>query len=520
MSLLAASQGTEHRVHLSVLPDLQWEDPMTRFSISTILTAAAIGLSALAGLFTLAAQTPAAADVYDVVIMNGQVIDPESGLDAMRNIGISGGKIRMISEALLQGKQTIDAKGLVVAPGFIDLHQHGQESRNYQFKARDGVTTSLELEVGTDDVDRWYTEREARTLINFGVSIGHIPVRMKVMHDPGTFLPSGDAAHRAATPEELAEIEKRVAKGLQRGALAVGMGINYTTAASHGEIVDVFHLAAESHAPVHVHLRHAGLQEPTTGLVGIEEVIAAAAATGAPLHVVHITSMGLQDTPRLISMVEGARKSGLDVTTECYPYTASSTSLESAIFDPGWQERLGITYNDVQWVKTGDRLTAETFEKYRREGGGVVTFSIPEEAVRAALANPIVMVASDGSRITGPKIHPRGQATFARVLGHYVREEKTLDLMAALRKMTLMPAQRLEKRAPVFKDKGRIRIGADADITIFDPARVIDMATFDEPLQYSEGIPFVLVNGVAVVKNGELVDGVSPGRAARAPISR
>jgi N-acyl-D-aspartate/D-glutamate deacylase len=461
---------------------------------------------------------PAESETYDLVIANGRVMDPESGLDAARNVGISGGKIRAISAEALRGKTTIDANGLVVAPGFIDLHQHGQEPRNYQFKARDGVTTSLELEVGTDDIDRWYEEREEKTLINFGVSIGHIPVRMKVMHDPGTFLPTGDAAHREATPEELAQIEKHVQKGLQRGALAVGMGINYTAAASHGEIVDLFRLAAEGNAPVHVHLRHAGLKEPATGLVGIEEVIAAAAATGAPLHVVHITSMGLQDTPRIIAMVEGAQKRGLDVTTECYPYTAGSTNLESAIFDPGWQERQGITYKDIQWVKTGERLSAETFERYRKEGGSVVIFSIPEEAVRTAIANPIVMIASDGSRITGPKIHPRGQATFSRVLGHYVREEKTLDLMTALRKMTLMPAQRLEKRAPVFKDKGRIRVGADADITVFDPERVIDKATYEEPLQYSEGIQFVLVNGVPVVKDGRLIDGVFPGRAARAPI--
>jgi dihydroorotase len=259
------------------------------------------------------------------------------------------------------------------------------------------------------------------------------------------------------------------------------------------------------------------LKEPTTGLVGLQEVIADAAATGAPLHVVHITSMGLRNTPVLIAVVKGASAHGLDVTTECYPYTAGSTSLESAIFDEGWQERQGITYQDIQWVKTGERLTAETFAKYRKEGGSVVVFSIPEQAVRTAVTDPIVMIASDGSRITGPKIHPRGQATFARVLGHYVREEKALDLMTALRKMTLMPAQRLERRAPAFRDKGRIRVGASADITIFDPEKITDKATFEEPLQFSEGIPFVLVNGVAVVKKGQLVDGIFPGRAARAP---
>jgi dihydroorotase len=447
-------------------------------------------------------------------------MDPESGLDEQRNVGIIGGKIRAISATPLLGKTTFDAKGLVVAPGFIDLHEHGQEPRNYQFQARDGVTTTLELEVGTDNVDDWYAKRDGKALINYGVSIGHIPVRMKVIGDPGVFLPTGDAAHKPATPEQIAEMRRQLEHGLQRGALAVGMGINYTEAASHQEILEMFRAAAKYSASVHVHLRYAGLQEPENGLAGIEEVIAAAATTGAPLHVVHITSMGLRDTPQLIAAVEGARKNGLDVTTECYHYTAGSTGLDSAVFDPGWQERQGISYHDVQWTDTGERLTAETFEKYRKAGGTVVIFTIPEEAVRTALANPIVMIASDGMPITGPKIHPRGQATFSRVLGHYVREEQTLDLMTALRKMTLMPAQRLEKRAPMFRDKGRIRVGADADITVFDPQRIIDKATFDEPLQYSEGIPFVFVNGIAVVKDGQLVDGAFPGKAVRAPISQ
>jgi N-acyl-D-aspartate/D-glutamate deacylase len=468
----------------------------------------------------LLSGVPLAADgngtVFDVVILHGRVMDPETNLDALRNVGVSGGKIREISEQELRGKETIEARGLVVAPGFIDLHEHGQAPPNYQFQARDGVTTALELEAGTDDVDRWYAEREGKSLINFGVSVGHIPVRMRVMKDPGTFLPTGDAAHREATAEELKAIDAGIERGLKRGALAVGMGINYTAAATHDEILDVFRIAAGANASVHVHLRHAGLKEPTTGLVGLQEVIADAAATGAPLHVVHITSMGLRNTPTLIAVIKGARAHRLDVTTECYPYIAGSTALESAIFDEGWQERQGITYKDVQWTKTGERLSAETFAKYRKEGGVVVVFSIPEAAARAAVSDPLVMIASDGMPLTGAKVHPRGQATFARVLGHYVRDEKALDLMTALRKMTLMPAQRLEKRAPMFREKGRIRVGADADITVFDAEKVIDKATFDEPLQYSAGIPFVLVNGVPVVKNSQLVEEVFPGHGARA----
>jgi dihydroorotase len=463
---------------------------------------------------------------YDLVITGGRVMDPESGLDAVRNVGISDGKVRAISTATLQGRKTIDAKGLVVAPGFIDLHEHGQEPRNYQFQAHDGVTTSLELEAGTNDVAGWYAAREGKSLINYGVSIGHIPVRAQVVaHAQGAQGSSATRAsdveaalHRQATPDELEQMKALIETGFKQGALAEGMGINYTPGATRWEIVEMFRLAAKYNASVHVHLRYAGLIEPETGLNAIEEVIAAAAATGAPLHVVHITSMGLKNTPQLIAMVEGARQRGLDVTTECYPYTAASTGLHTAIFDPGWQQRMGIDYKDVQWTATGERLTAETFDKYRKQGGIVVIHMIPEDAARTAVANPIVMIGSDGMPITGPKVHPRGQGTFSRVLGHYVREERALDPMTALRKMTLMPAQRLEKRAPVFKDKGRIRVGADADITVFDPGRVIDKATYEEPLRYSEGIQFVLVNGVPVVKDGQLVDGVFPGRAARAPV--
>jgi N-acyl-D-aspartate/D-glutamate deacylase len=470
-------------------------------------------------IITLSAYAFSADDIYDIVIKDGRVMDPESGLNDVRNVGISNGRIVAISEKDLNGKQIINAKGLVVAPGFIDMHEHGTEPQNYEFQAHDGVTTSLELELGTDDVAGWYAKRDGKALINYGVSAGHIPIRMKVLKDPGNFLPTGDAAHRIATPEELSEIKTRIEEGLKQGALAVGMGINYTAGASREEIVEIFRVAAKYNATVHVHLRNAGILDPDNGIAGLEEVIAAAAATGAPLHVVHITSMGLKFTPQLIDMVKGAQARGLDVTTECYPYTAASTGLESALFDKGWQDRMGITFKDLQWAKTGERLTEHTFDKYRKEGGAVIIHMIPEEDARLAVADPIVMIASDGMQITGPKVHPRGQGTYSRVLGHYVREEKALDLMTALKKMTLMPAQRLEKHAPLFQNKGRIRTGADADITVFDPDRIIDKATFDEPLQNSEGVQFVLVNGQLVINNGQLVKNFYPGKAARVALN-
>lgn len=465
-------------------------------------------------------STASAADgAYDVAIVNGRVMDPESGLDAVRNVGLRAGKIAAISTTAIQGRRTIDAKGLVVAPGFIDLHEHGQKPENYEFQAHDGVTTSLELEAGTADVPGWYAERDGKSLINFGVSVGHIPVRMKVMRDPGTWLPTGDAAHRAATDAELAQIDQRIEAGLKQGALAVGMGINYTAAATRGEVLSVFRVAARYGSPVHVHLRYAGDKSPETARAALDEVLTASSETKAPLHVVHVTSMGLRDTPQLLAMIRAAKARGTDVTTECYPYVAGSTGLESALFDPGWQERMRIGYGDLQWVKTGERLTAETFQRYRKEGGQVVIFMIPESMVRLAIADPMVMIASDGMPAAGSAVHPRGQGTFARVLGKYVREEQALDLMTGLRKMTLMPAQRLEQRAPVFKTKGRIKVGADADVTVFDASSIIDAATFEKPLQYSKGIRFVLVNGVAVVSEGNLVKGASPGRAARAPLN-
>ncbi|HET8647412.1 MAG TPA: amidohydrolase family protein [Vicinamibacteria bacterium] len=456
---------------------------------------------------------------FDLVIRDGRVMDPESGLDAIRHVGVKDGRIAAVSPSPLSGRATIDAGGLIVAPGFIDLHAHGQDAENDALRAADGVTTALELEIGVADVDRFYAARAGRALVHFGASVGHVPVRMAVMGDPEAFLPpaTAGAATRPASEAQLDDVRRRIRAGLERGALAVGMGIQYTAAASRFEVVEVFREAARAGASVHVHMRYNGTREPLSSTTALEEVVAAAAITGAPLHVVHLHSTSLAFTARHLRLLEEARGRGLDVTTECYPYTAGMTDLASGVFDEGWRESLGIDYGDLLWAATGERLTAETFAARRRTGGMVAVFSIPEEAVRAALAHPLVMVASDAVMKDG-KGHPRSAATNARLLGVYVREQKTLPLMEALRKITLLPALRLERRAPALRDKGRVRVGADADLTLFDPHAVRDLATWTAPATPPAGIPYVIVAGVPVVERGILRRDVLPGRPLRAPI--
>ncbi|HJZ70125.1 MAG TPA: amidohydrolase family protein [Vicinamibacterales bacterium] len=463
-------------------------------------------LLAWLGAALLAAQP--AAPLYDIVLRNGRVLDPASGLDAVRTVAIAGRKIAAISPDPLRGRTEIDATGLVIAPGFIDLHSHGQTPENYRFKAMDGVTTALELEVGVSPVSDWYKAREGKSLIHFGASAGHIPARMAVMKDSGTLLPRDGAVNRAATADEQRAIEAAVRRDLDEGGLGMGMGIAYTPTATPDEILSLFSLAAGFKRPVFVHMRGGNV------VASIQEVITDAAVTGVPLHIVHINSAATAKTPLALQMIDGARARGLDVTTEAYPYTASMTEIASAAYT-GWEQREPEYFARLLWPATGERLTRESFERYRRQGGFVIQFGNTEEMVRAAIAHPLVMIASDGI-IENGKGHPRGAGTFARVLGKYVREDRALSLMDAVRKASLLPAQRLESMSPAMRQKGRLAVAADADISVFDPARVIDKATFENAAQYSDGFRFVLVEGTFVVRDGRLQDGATPGQAIRA----
>jgi imidazolonepropionase-like amidohydrolase len=466
--------------------------------------------------------------IYDRVILGGRVMDPASNLDAVRNIGLSVGHIAIITTDVIRGRDTIDARGLVVAPGFIDLHAHGQTAETYRFYALDGVTTALELEFGTADVAAWYRERSAGggARINYGVSIGHLKVRMAVMHDSGAVTPVGDGAYRAASPAEIGEIAHRIEVGLREGAVSIGAGFPYTPGATRDELLAVFRVAAMTKTPIHVHIR--------PGVAGLTEALALAGETGAALHVVHINSAGLGETPTLLQMISDARAKGRDVTTEAYPYDAGMTEIQSATIQDAYRGAPDDSLAQLEWPPTGERLNRESFARYSRTGGPIVVHTNTEQMVAVAIGSPLTIIASDAYWRQGTG-HPRTTGTYARVLGRYVDRPPSpeepapsgargrggqgvrLSLMDAIRKMTLMPAQRLERRVPAMNQKGRLSVGADADLTIFDARQVLDRSTYREPSLAPIGIQHVIVNGVSVVANGQAVEGVAPGKAIRAP---
>jgi N-acyl-D-aspartate/D-glutamate deacylase len=467
----------------------------------------------------------AAALQFDVVIEGGRVMDSETGLDAVRNVGIRDGKISRITSEALQGRHVIHAGGLVVAPGFIDLHQHAQNLDSQRVKALDGVTTALELEIGVPDVAQFLKSKEGHSIIHYGTSASHVAARAMVFGAPlpaetgeetaPEILPkSGVATDRPATAEQIESVRARVREELDAGALAIGMGIQYTPGATRFEVLQMFRLAAERGVPVYTHMRSAGRVEPGSSIESVGEVIGAAAISGASLHIVHINSTCLRDSMECLSMIEGARARGLDVTTEAYPYIAGMTAINSALFNPGWQEKLGISYGDLMLPDTGERLTKERFDELHNSNTThwVLIFGNTQEIVDKVIPHPLVMIASDGAQG-----HPRNAGTYSRVLAQYVREKGSVTLMDAIRKMSLMPAQVLERSTPAARQKGRLQEGSDADVVVFDAKTIADRSTFAKPMEPSVGVRYLLVVGTVVVDEGKIVPNVFPGRALMGP---
>lgn len=467
----------------------------------------------------LAACAPGT-DRYDLVIHGGRVIDPETNLDAVRDIGITGGRIAIVSEGPLQGTRVIDAAGLVVAPGFIDLHQHQQDSAGYALKVMDGVTTAMEMETGVPDYAAFLAARAGRTLVNYGATASQEAAR--VLAWGGSFSPSvmgpaagiddppsGPATDDPPTPEQLERELAILTAQLDAGALGIGLGIEYTPGATRLEVIRMFQLAARRHLPVFVHIRSVGRIEPGSSIEAVGEMIAASAISGAPVQIVHINSSCLADAPVCLEMIAGARERGVDVTVEAYPYGAGMTSIASALFNPGWRERRGIDYSAIEIPATAERLTRQRFDALHGSATPqyVLIHMNPDSVVDAIIEHPLVMIASDGLLS-----HPRSAGTYSRILARYVRERKTLTLLEAVRKMSLMPAQRLETITAAARRKGRVQSGADADLAIFDAETVADRSTYRAPGMPSAGMKYVLVGGTVVVDGGALVPGVAPGR--------
>lgn len=452
-------------------------------SIHRVLQAAAIAAAALLG---------ACASPYDLVVSGGRIIDPASGTDRIADLAIAYGEIVKISEEPLRGREVIVANGMVVAPGFIDLHRHVMNRSAMELAVRDGVTTAFDLEIGAADVDQWYASRAGGQLINYGVSAGHIPARMQVMEDEGTTVPDGPAASDPAKPEQVRRIIEIVGLGLDRGALGVGLGTGYTPGMTGEELSGVLSLARERGATVFVH--------SIKRCPAVMRFLDKAQAVDASVHLMHVNSTLEETLPDCLPQIAERAGSGLDVSWEAYPYGAGMTYAGSAVFED-WEDWPDERFGNVQILGSEGRLDRAGFAQAREENRIIIVHTRTAEETRMAITYPGTIVASDGTYVPGAG-HPRSIGTFSKVLGQYVREEAALSLSDALARMTIMPARRLAAYAPQMAKRGRIETGAAADLVIFDPDTIGSMADFANASASPAGIAHVIVNGeIAVTEN-------------------
>ncbi|MFT5580105.1 MAG: N-acyl-D-aspartate/D-glutamate deacylase [Paraglaciecola psychrophila] len=472
----------------------------------------------------------AADTAYDLVLQGGRVIDPETELDGIRNIAIKDGKIAAISEQPLSGSKMIDVAGQVVAPGFIDLHSHSPTPLGQYYQAFDGVTSALELEVGAFPVLDYGEQINGKALLNYGSSVGYLWIRYLVKQ--GVVLPHmtstpsitvstesqrpnagpRDVFTEAATALEIEEIRQLLVNGIDQGGLGIGLALDYISeAVKDAEMDMIFDVAGEHGVPVFIHIRRGIAGDPA----GLREALAQAKRSGASVHICHITHSGMGNIDLFLAEVDKAKAEGVDVTVEILPYNAGSALISSAVFGRNWQEVFDISYRDVEWAATGERFTEQTWQQRRADSpnGQVIHHYLKEAWTRRALSYPEMIVVSDllPMESLDKNVAPHNGA-FSKILGRYVRDEGLLTLPDALRRMTLLPARRLEKIAPVFAHKGRLQVGMDADITVFDLAKIHSRASYKNPYQTALGFSYVIVNGVPIIAAGEAVADVSPGQ--------
>ena len=497
---------------------------------------------------------------FDVVLTKGRVIDPETYLDGIYNVGIKGDRIAAISAEPLDGKDVVDCSGMIVSPGFIDMHAHGQNIPSARIQAFDGVTTGLELEAGMLPVGEFYDNcaREGRP-INYGVSAGWSYARVATMNPekmvngkpvPNIAFMFGNFGLKEwvedlAEGESLQNILALVEQGLKEGGIGIGVTWGYAPGAGMKEMHALWKLAAKYEQPTYTHIQNLSMLDPESGVKNMIELVGLAAATGAHTHVCHWNSTSLRDIPEIVEVVKNAQAAGLPVTTEAYVYGAGESGIGAAEFDPNSiQKRLQLEWNDLTLVKTNESFdTKEAFVKARTEHPEdmCVVHFLHEEDDRndaylldlsvlypgtAICTDAIAWVKPDGTFFEGsdwplPKglnSHPRAAGNYCRYLRRWVRERQVISWMDACRQASLNSALILEQFVPEMKTKGRLQEGMDADIIVFDPETVTDKATFAEPLQLSEGMQHVIVNGTFLIRDEKLQTKAMPGRAVRAPL--
>ncbi|MDH3573312.1 MAG: amidohydrolase family protein [Desulfobacteraceae bacterium] len=484
---------------------------------------------------------PALAADYDLVINNGRVMDPETMYDAVANVGVKDGKIAVITKKKITGKETIDAKGLVVAPGFIDGHTHCIEPYAYRLALRDGRTTILDLEVGAHGpkLNEWYKRREGNAPVNFGASVNHEFARAEVLDGfkDWKYLYSPDAirsrikqgwSKTRPTLEQGNQILAHIDQGLQQGGLGIGSAVGYMRqGVSAREIFELQKLSGRYGRCIAMHFRYTpGDDVGETN--GIQEMLANAAALGAPAIACHFNNPGYNMVHELLVRM---REKGYNVWGEIYPYAAGSTALNAVFLEPEvWVKTLGNKYEEtLQDVATGEFYTQKSREEMLKKEPTrlVLVYKTPESAIVDWIKMPGVAIGSDAMPLIPddnltwdtpdedlPNTHPRFSGAFATVLR--LARENNIPLMQAVSMTSYNYAKPLgDMGLKSMQVRGRMQEGMVADITMFDPETVRDNATYAKGTLPSTGIKHVIVNGKLVMKDQEPLKGVNPGQPIR-----